>query len=80
MNIQLSSGSIVEIAAHGLLTLPANNASRLIAERGTLWITDTQSQVDWLIEQGDSYLPPAGAIVYVEALGDEGAVRLMHDH
>ncbi len=79
MNIQLCSGSVIEIQPHCVLTVSADDASRLVAERGTLWVTDTSGQDDWVLEAGQSYEPPAGATVYVEALG-AGAVRLVRAH
>ncbi len=79
MNIQLCAGSIIEIQPHCVLTLSPDVGARLVAERGTLWVTDTSGQDDWLLEAGQSYLPPAGATVYVEAF-DDGALRLVKEH
>ena len=78
MNIQLNSGNVIEIHNRSVLTLATECASQLVAERGTLWITDTNGQHDWLLEAGESYTASAGTTVYVEALG-EGAVRLFSD-
>lgn len=78
MNVLLNSGNIIEFVRHGLLVLNPGTTSQLVAERGTLWVTDTQSQKDRLLEQGERFSPPAGATVYVEALGD-GAVRLIEE-
>lgn len=78
MNVLLNSGNIIQFVRHGLLVLNPGTTSQLVAERGTLWVTDSQSQDDHLLEQGERFSPPAGATVYVEALGD-GAVRLIEE-
>lgn len=78
MNVHLNSGSVVEIQPHKVLTLAVDCASRLIAESGTLWITDTIGSDDWLLEAGQSYAASPGTTVYVEALGS-GAVRLISE-
>ena len=76
MLVNLNSRSVIEIQPHGIVTLAPGIASELIVERGSLWVTDTSSQTDWMLDAGDHYTPPYGATVYVEALST-GAVRLI---
>jgi hypothetical protein len=66
----LQHGTIVELAARDIVTLPDVRSATLRVTRGTLWITQEGDPQDVVLRAGDSWAVERNGLTVVEAQDD----------
>lgn len=76
MILNLGSCNTIELDKACALVLPAGTASRIVAVRGTLWVTSDRNRNDTILEPGMSVALPARGTTYLTAIG-AAAIRVI---
>jgi hypothetical protein len=63
-------GTIVELAARDVVTLPDLRSATLRVTRGTLWITQEDDPQDVVLRAGDNWVVERNGLTVVEAQDD----------